>query len=396
MKKFFTQPLLIVTFLSILLPLLSGGCVKKRQDTPSTIPASKEESADEVATRFSYPHAKNWTAAHPEYFLTNPVATGKVSEACSKCHNQLQVAKGLNISCGQNCHKHRESDPKDTGSWKVEIGTAICVTCHKDQAIGKFSHAPAAKGRCLACHKKDEAHIANPKTNKPTLVAGAMLCLKCHLDVDTHSVNHPGTKKGTACASCHNPHGSSQHFLVRENLATNCLNCHSKLKNEFATGNVHPGAEGESACLECHASHGSPYAKILKTPMPVDMAVKYIDSPTTNTYGLCFQCHEKGMLTEKIEASATNFRNDSKSETGEINRYNLHRFHVLEQGDNEGISCVQCHTPHATTQEMGIRTERVNTPTEKTTIIFKKNLKGGECNASCHSDDHYKYQRIDE
>ncbi len=74
------------------------------------------------------------------------------------------------------------------------------------------------------------------------------------------------------CSDCHNAHGSTSDFLLKENTVTEtCYACHTEKRGPFLW--EHPPVQEN--CALCHNPHGSTQDRLLKVRTPF----------------LCQQCH---------------------------------------------------------------------------------------------------------
>jgi predicted CXXCH cytochrome family protein len=111
-------------------------------------------------------------------------------------------------------------------------------------------HGPYAAKLCEGCHQRG--------TNK-LLLPIESLCLYCHsVAMDKKRVHGPIASGG--CKVCHDPHSSSNRFLLVSDSKEFCLYCHDK--NEIATREVHRDMTTE--CTTCHDAHGSDNEFLLK------------------------------------------------------------------------------------------------------------------------------------
>ncbi|MBI5026766.1 MAG: hypothetical protein HZC12_08615 [Nitrospirae bacterium] len=168
---------------------------------------------------------------------------------CFTCHNKITSFKNVHGPVSVwgclNCHNPESSPNKYSVKTPVRD---ICFTCHfvqkEDWATKKYTHGPTATGKCTICHNPHASN--NPFwLKKPTWD----LCVTCHEDRASgrhvvagfvYGQSHP-TKgvpdplrpgKELTCASCHNPHVSSNskslfNFDVTDRMSL-CIVCHKK------------------------------------------------------------------------------------------------------------------------------------------------------------------------
>lgn len=201
-------------------------------------------------------------------------------------------------------------------------------------------------------HSQVSAATVDEVTGKP--------CYKCHASKVTAPFVHSGLAD-KECTPCHNATGGnhqSNHSLyaVKDKSSKICYECHD---NQTSKKSVHPPIM-ENDCLVCHAPHASNFKFQLGLPVK----------------DLCFECHEKTLVTEK-ETEKNSFRDG-------VN--NLHNVHA----EKNGIPCLTCHDIHASDQMHMIRAKGMNGK-EAVTITYTTTPKGGNCTASCH--DALSYER---
>ena len=184
-------------------------------------------------------------------------------------------------------------------------------------------------------------------------------CYACHRSKMNARFVHDALADGK-CTPCHkmtNGNHMSDHRLseVKERSSRLCYECHEDLSHQKSVH--HPILD--TNCLSCHAPHASPYENLLR------FEVK----------GLCFQCHERTLVTEEETRNATGFRDRAK---------NLHSLHA----GTKGIPCLTCHDAHASTQLHLIRPKETNSG-ETVTITYTTTPTGGNCTPSCHDGAGY-------
>jgi predicted CXXCH cytochrome family protein len=178
----------------------------------------------------------NCTGCHePHGSDTAPLLKKPQPALCYMCHPQIrnQFAQsshhplGLNLTCA-SCHNpHASEYPKLLS----ESGNTFCFECHGDKQQ-LYAGSKHADNECVKCH------TPHGSPYPPMLLdRQPELCLKCHPKTDGNN-KHPirpkyydlHAKKGLTCtSSCHNPHGTTNDFMIKNyNWMQDamCLQCH--------------------------------------------------------------------------------------------------------------------------------------------------------------------------
>ena len=92
--------------------------------------------------------------------------------------------------------------------------------------------------------------------------------------------------------------------------------------------------------------------------------------------GLCFLCHESGLLEKDSTTSATGFRNGQK---------NLHFRHVNKK---KGRNCTNCHGVHSAPNPF-LLLEKSRFGDWEMPLRFTKTETGGSCITACHAAKTY-------
>lgn len=160
------------------------------------------------------------------------------------------VALALAAGCSSARH-HRllsfffDGVPKPA---EAAVSTAPGVTASVGrQLVRPGEHGPYAAKLCSACH---DAAATN------ALVAPAeQLCLRCHA-LDTTKVYVHGPLASGGCLVCHDPHRSTNRFLLVSASDGFCLHCHDRASlSTLAEGDGHGGESAD--CTDCHEPHMS-------------------------------------------------------------------------------------------------------------------------------------------
>lgn len=354
----------------------------------------------------------------PDFTLT---AQGK--ELCDKCHQEKPVDrfefKHTPVKRGEcvGCHDpHQSEAPKQLKKKKT---SDLCYLCHKNtQQVKKFLHGPVASGdcnvchnphsspnphqleargndSCFLCHEDRKAEFSRKYPHKPAQESclkchdahnsdhgfmlsgdGVALCYSCHPKVKAHmdqaTVRHTALDKGP-CTTCHTPHSSDYPRQLKTHTKDICYTCHKDMGAKVrAAKNLH-GPVQQNDCYACHDPHGSKNPMILKKYFPSEFYKPY----ATESYAMCFDCHNKDIALDKVTTKLTNFRN------GDVN---MHFLHVNKE---KGRSCKACHEVHAGDQPKHIRKEVPFGKSWMLPVAFTRSQNGGNCVVGCHKPKAY-------
>jgi predicted CXXCH cytochrome family protein len=185
-----------------------------------------------------------------------------------------------------------------------------CAACHDPHAGKNKERLKADKRReiCLTCHKDKKKWIKNVKNKHGAINLKNGGCIACH---DPHYTGKRKMLKGKTtkdlCLSCHNKE------LTRDEDGKKLQNIKKHLQNNKKWHS--PVKQGN--CTSCHNPHGSNNHRMLKGPYPT----KSITPFKPESY-ICFNCHQKEKITQRKTTTQTNFRIDEK---------NLHTIHVKDR-----------------------------------------------------------------
>lgn len=361
-------------------------------------------------------------------------------EMCAFCHQlDLQgetvhqpVAEGQCIEC------HDPHGGTNRFMLRGGTGAASCAQCHEDVTGGQpVVHGPVAAGACTACHRPHSSaypkllnypgpelclechqtlwsrldavrtvhgpvaaectacHLPHASEHKMMLKKETTaLCLECHADIaklaEEAPVHHDAVSTGAACRNCHDPHGSDFPAILNNDMVEVCLGCHDheiempdgtrlgNMRAELAPGRTLHGPIAQHNCAACHQVHGSQNFRLLIQEYPAAFYAPF----RTETYALCFACHDRQLFSEPVTDQLTNFRNGDQ---------NLHYLHVNKE--SKGRTCRACHETHASDRPKHIR-ESVpfGTGGWKLPINFEISPTGGRCSPGCHRP--YGYDRV--
>lgn len=156
----------------------------------------------------------------------------------------------------------------------------ICLKCHSGSANFNLHNWNAGAHAisdvsCFDCHSLCKTF----KTGSPDLTIRMKemenMCEKCHQEVKAEfslPSRHPIREKKVFCTGCHESHGSSTDYMLKESTVKDtCTTCHAEKSGPF----IYEHAENMEDCMTCHTPHGSVNNNLLNVRMPF----------------LCLQCH---------------------------------------------------------------------------------------------------------
>ncbi len=278
------------------------------------------------------------------------------SNLCESCHRILSQFPGEKANFCLFCH-----DGTTPGANVLEDFDPLkkkSIHLNKDKKLD-----------CGLCHSPHVNRSSNPKLLKSRGMtqSGEGICLDCHIQESTstmgrlpqnnflnsaHFIRTPSsTNSKISCLQCHNPHGSTNPFLIsfkgedeshkEENL---CFSCHKKEEKEFSYASHHPVSSKKTGleCVSCHNPHSvqSEEGKEVSDPQNTQ---KF--SLTTSEF--CLKCHSGNAPQVTITTSvfipySINFR----SNYGPFfNGWNKEDF-LSSSHFKAGFSCFTCHHPH--------------------------------------------------
>lgn len=287
------------------------------------------EQAKEGDAKPSYVNSETCQACHedifntfkknPHYRLESDKKRKWEQKACESCHGAgskhaesmaaadihqpAKLAPSQTDKLCLSCHRNQPTHVGriDSGHARSAIACTSCHSVHKPREVALSGRNAAINQQCTACHVNAMASFqkphAHPLSTQPSAGNNGMSCLDCHnphgtaakANLKFASANEPGCfrchsdKRGPfafehapvrteGCASCHEPHGSTNpRMLTRPEVRLQCLECHSNIASQSATGASAGGLVGGippafhdvrspryANCTTCHMKiHGS-------------------------------------------------------------------------------------------------------------------------------------------
>lgn len=259
-------------------PIKAKGCIVCHPFVPASQKSTKLSTAHpNVAVNMENNQSEVCLKCHVEWgnnFKAKKYAHSAIAQkGCISCHNphgsdnpkllrNKNVSQELCLSCHKknvnwengdkkiihpalnfknkclNCHEiHSSHQP----NLLKETPSTLCLSCHKEiiQTKDKGSlHTPVKNGECLQCHFPHYSKMEKllDKTYEPATYVFSteksfQLCFKCHSPLQTTNfrngeknlhVLHVLSKFNNnerGCATCHDPHGSTQEMQIRNNFS---------------------------------------------------------------------------------------------------------------------------------------------------------------------------------
>jgi DmsE family decaheme c-type cytochrome len=157
----------------------------------------------------------------------------------------------------------------------AQAKSLMCLKCHTANAEFKLHNWNAgihniSDVSCSDCHN---IHAGPDLTVRQRDMEN--MCEKCHQEVKAEfslPSHHPIHEKKIFCTGCHEPHGSTNDYLLKGLTAKEtCTQCHAEKEGPF----IYEHAENMEDCGTCHSPHGSVNNYLLNVRVPF----------------LCLQCH---------------------------------------------------------------------------------------------------------
>lgn len=215
-------------------------------------------------------------------------------EKCESCH--AAEHKKFTAETGKPCLICHDlnSEKIKKAHFSADLTGINCFNCHYTHAADKKGllkesvHQPFAEAMCDACHSINaQAKIEVRAKMRET-------CLICHSELvaKDDTVKHPGFEM-SECVDCHNPHTSSQRWLLVKDVSNICFGCHDKAEAAKHPYDVVPSQKikldksakiwltysNQISCSSCHNSHAAKIPFLLRESL--------------DNKDFCYLCHSK-------------------------------------------------------------------------------------------------------
>jgi predicted CXXCH cytochrome family protein len=159
---------------------------------------------------------------------------------------------------------------------------------------------------------------------------------------------------------------------------TMCFDCHDAMQATIAKASSQHAPVEAGECASCHNPHGSSNNSLLVAPYPEAFYAPY----RTENFALCFTCHKPEAMEYARTSEATEFRNGDR---------NLHSVHVNKA--DKGRVCKACHGVHGADQPRLILTAIPDFGQWQIPITYTQTETGGGCVVGCHNPKTYNRVR---
>ncbi|OGR29462.1 MAG: hypothetical protein A2005_01680, partial [Desulfuromonadales bacterium GWC2_61_20] len=313
----------------------------------------------------------------------NGSAAGEIiAGACNGCHGATVGGSGVDA-------EPVFTDPASVNCSTCHLGTLAVVggktapaknsadTTGHNKATGNYavSGNGAANQACTACHDAASAGHFDGVSGDDDRLNGGFACTSCHTTIVSH--------RAQSCSTCHDPHGSSNIFMVK---STSALYSGTVVFAAVTGANSYDEADaanGDDICATCHTySGGTLTAHNNKTNEGV------AHNEGTN----CFTCHKSHEEPAgAFIAGAGNACNDCH---GNPPPSGVHAGHALVADNStaeDRSDCATCHTGAASytydpSTDQGNSLNHGNAAGRVTLLTASVGFNSGDgsCATACH------------
>lgn len=229
------------------------------------------------------PGALHATSADPEKIVRfSGLSPWEAQDRCLGCHagdfGKMHIRRSAHLTAEVGCSScHSIHEPHGTGPLLAQPEREVCYGCHQEIRARfdmPFKHRVNEGAMdCTDCHNPHGAPVATWRTaHAPRMTLQAfgndLPCTGCHTDKRGPFLHEHPPVRSEGCASCHEPHGSTNpRLLSRPAAFALCLECHSDIGGFGTRGAGIPGPgpwfhnladPSFRECVLCHARiHGS-------------------------------------------------------------------------------------------------------------------------------------------
>jgi predicted CXXCH cytochrome family protein len=155
---------------------------------------------------------------------------------------------------------------------------------------------------------------------------------------------------------------------------TMCFDCHDAMQATIAEARYQHEPVKAGECASCHNPHGSSNSRLLVASYPEEFYAPY----RGENFALCYTCHEQSAMEYARTSEATGFRNGDR---------NLHFVHVNKA--DKGRVCKACHGVHGADQPRLIQSAIPGFGKWEIPITYTQTKTGGGCVVGCHKPKTY-------
>jgi predicted CXXCH cytochrome family protein len=231
------------------------------------------------------------------------------------------------------------------GYYQKQTEDPKCTDCHGELIEKGTKHPPAEESCETCHDVKIKEHTENGTKGLMLTEKVPELCYTCHEGLkailDTIRNVHAAVNSAKSCTNCHSPHSTVEKKLLISEEKKLCLSCHNRdvsangkkivnINKQLTNAKfIHPALENDG-CVVCHQPHGSSNNFLLIGSFPVG---KYAPAKR-EIFSFCWECHDSDLFEVAASTSATNFRDGAR---------NLHYLHRTGKNGRTCVVCHNVH-----------------------------------------------------
>ena len=241
---------------------------------------------EQINRAMAHPPAKNGqcTSCHsPHASQFKGILVASQRDVCFGCHPSVASLVSMPVQhepfVNDDCTGCHEPHGSDFSPLLDSPQPTLCYRCHPaiQNQFAQASHHPiGVELRCSSCHDPHAAQYKGLITARNN-----DFCFECH--GEKKATYDDSLHKNRLCIQCHTPHGSQYSPMLTKANPDLCLSCHPDFEGQGkhpvrpAFFDIH-AKEGLTCTSSCHNPHGSSYQYMIR-------------NFNWSQDGMCLQCH---------------------------------------------------------------------------------------------------------